>query len=302
MPTWLMYTLVTVVMGQMVLPTLNKLTADRGSLPRSLVWLYAFASLFCIAASVITQESLHGYVWGFIWIVIGLGVLDAFAQYGYWRVIATPAGLSKASIFGQGEDFVAVGLGYLILDEIRILTPLLALGVVLLFGSALFFTKDYATRQKKGTQEIAVPFSTWRWIAFYCVVWGIVHFAIRYLALDGMSPLNFLWAYYIGSFLGALAVYQRSSSEERGPGMTRKQVMKMILIGAVLPTSVGFVYLAKMHTPLTVFQPIFGLAGVIFPVVVLDLWWKKQLRQLSKKGWAAIVLGLIGATIVALGY
>jgi drug/metabolite transporter (DMT)-like permease len=297
---WLEYTLLAVVVGQMLLPTLNKMTADRGSLPRSLVWLYGFASTLCIAANIAMRASPQNYIWGYVWLVIGLGVFDAFAQYGYWRVIATPGGLSKASIFGQGEDVVAVVLGYIFLGEIRILTPLLGLGVVLLMGSVLFF--NAAQQKKQSEREAPAPFSVWRLIAFNCLVWGVVHFAIRYLALDGMSPLTFLWAYYVGSFLGALGIYIKSSPIGRGPRLTRRQALNTLLIGAVLPASVGCVYLAKTYTPLTVFQPIFGLVGIIFPVVVLDLWWKNELSRLSKKGWAAIVFGLIGATIIALGY
>lgn len=293
---WQMYLALTILVGQIIQPILSKKMADRGSLPRSLFWLYGFAAAFAILISIVLRMPIQNLTW----IVACLGILNAFANYAYWQAIATPAGLSKTSIFVPMQNFVALGLGYVFLNELGVLTPWLGFGVLLLLASAVLFSWDRAGQAKK-EGSIGSSHSIWKWITFFIVVWGVINFAMRPLAINELPWSDFILGFYGGSFVGAAAVYKISSKGKRGGSLTGKQIVNTAILATIIMSSVAFAYLTQGLAPITVVQPILGFSGILFPVAIGLLYFKEK-KHLDKKGWVALLLGIVGATIIVFGY
>jgi drug/metabolite transporter (DMT)-like permease len=124
---------------------------------------------------------------------------------------------------------------------------------------------------------------------------------MRYLSLQGMPLQNYLAAWYLGSFIGALIVFVLGGRKERGEPLTGKQMVQVASLAVVLWVSLGLEYWSKMLAPLTVVQPIYQVSEMVLPTFI-GLWIFKERLGLNYKAWVAIGAGLLGGMIIALSY
>lgn len=96
-----------VIIGHVLTPALFKKATQTNSAIGSLVW---WQFLFCLAFSLI-----YALIFGFtlkseLWMVVGIGFFNSVGSYCHWQAIKI--NLSKASLFTQPDDIIAVLLGY----------------------------------------------------------------------------------------------------------------------------------------------------------------------------------------------
>ncbi len=291
---WLLPVVLGVLVGYIVQPILNKKMAGAPSRARSLVWQFAFAAIYANVICVATGSFALNTAFG---LVFGIGVANAFANYSYWRAI--DMSLSKTSLFTQADDLIALGLGYVVLHEYRIIGPLLGAGLVLLVGSALVFS--YEASRRRGANGVAHVRGIALWIALYSVIWGIAAFSGRYFAFGGTPLLLYICAWYSGSFVGSLGVFALCPESERGAPISTLQIGRAAVLAATIMTSMSLAYWARSLAPITVTQPLYQLAEMVLPTVV-GLWYFKEKQALSRVEKIAIAIALVGGTFIAFSY
>ncbi len=227
--------------------------------------------------------------------IMALGVINALATYCQWRAMALS--MSKTSLFTMWDDLIAMFLSYSILREGRFFNPRLAAGVgISLLAIGLFVRKDY----KDKPAEKHSPSRLYAYILAYSVIWGVASFLMRLWAVNNVPPGTFLFGWYSGSFIGALAVYKLCSP----PPATRPFP---VLLKRTLPLSLAIVgslaleFWAYSLAPLVVVQPIFLVAEIIVPTLI-GLWIFKERKNLGLNGWLYFALGIGGALITALSW
>lgn len=295
---WQIPVFLRVVVSYFLHPYFVKKVADAPSRARSLVVQYVCTALCAGCAGLI-----GGADWGDvrIFVVMVIGAFNAFACYCHWR--ATAMSLSKTSLFTQADDLITLALGYLILGEGKVVGFALGVGVLLAVGSALLFAYEKGHKSAgSGTREATShAWGIGVWIGLYSVIWGVAVFSMRYLSLEGMTLLAYVFAWYAGSVVGALAVRLFASKEEVGQPLTRRQVFIAARPALTAWTALMLSYWSMQLAPIIVVQPIMQVSEMIFPMII-GLWIFKEIHGLTRRGKCAITMGLVGGIIISLSY
>lgn len=293
---WIIPVVLRALNSYVVEPILTKRMTHKPSRARSLVWTYLVAALIMLSIGIVTQTDF--LVPGMVMVLI-IGALNAFAAYSKWRAFAIS--LSKTSLFTQADDLIAMGLGYAVLGEGRILSPLIGAGILVILGSAFLF--QYVRARDKGIllDNSGKADRLWKWIAIYSVIWGVANFSQRYFSLKGMSLIAYIGGWYGGSLVGALIVYALSSRQERGPSLSREQIRGTALLAAVFVCGQMLGYWARSLAPLLVVEPFFQLAEMFFPLAAA-FWIFKEHQSLNRAEKFAIAVGLVGGVMIVFGY
>lgn len=299
MVAWHIPVLLTIGSTYILLPILNKSVAHLPGRARNLVWQYFFAAIFIGGGAIlISQTTGADGEWGrgFV-VVLGIGAVNAFACYCYWRAAAIS--LSVTSISTWVDDVIALALGFWFLQETQYLNSRLVVGVALALAATIIFSLVGTKRENFGHLQIRKILF---WVALYSVIWGGAEFSMRYFALRDMPLFSYVAAWYGGSFLGALVVFAFSDKEERGDSFIDVHAMiRVIPLALLIGVSLSFQYWAKMLAPITVSTPILQVAEMIFPTIIGLILFKER-KNLNGLGWLAMTVGVAGGLVIALSF
>lgn len=269
---------------------IKKIGAAKGSRTRKLVWQYSFtASLALITAAIFGQLELS---WPVI-IVAVIGAANAFACYCHWR--AYDISMARTAILSNLDDLFAIGLGYALLGELGLLTPILAAGIVVSVISATIFAR--IKRQDKVTG----------WVLGYSLIWGIALFSMRYFSVKGLSILTFVFAWYAGAWFGALFTrfvimrFVKMGRSEAGPPLTHIQRARVSLLAVAIWISLMLACWMRKLVPITVVQPIQLVAEMSVPALI-GLTIFSEARSMSRREIVMIIMGLVGISLIAIGF
>lgn len=292
---WQIPLFLSVLIGYIIAPILIKMIARAPSRPRSLSWQYFFCGVLASAAALLNGADLADQR---LLIVAGIGAVNAFACYCHWR--AVDISMTRTALFTQGDDIIAMLLGYLILGEGKLLNSELAIGVALAVGAVLFYSLS-----KKQTVNSASQINGWeifgKWVLCYSVIWGGAIFSMRFFALKGLNLTSYTAAWYSGSFLGALMTLRFSSKKESGEPLKARAVISILPLSVSIWTSLMLYYWSVSLAPITVVQPICQVSGVVFPALI-GVFVFKEVETLNIKSKMAMAIGLVGALIITFSF
>jgi len=283
----------------------RKITRD-GSLTRALVWQYFFLSSGAAVIALVFGINLTQT--GLLWVAV-IGFLNGFACYCQWR--ANAIHVSRTALLTQGDDLIALFLGYLVLREGQFLNIRLIIGILLSLGSIILFAlfkeedKDDKDKAKEGTVETESQYGTYRdlvlWVALYSVIWGFAIFSRRYFALANMSLPTYVLIWYLGSYGGAIAMRVFLGKKGAGNPLRARQIFRVAVLAAVTGLSLTTAYWVSMVAPITVAQPMLQVSEMVLPTMI-GLWIFKERKKMNRWTWSAIAVGLIGGITVAFSY
>lgn len=269
----------------------KKIGSVEGSRTRKLVWQFAFTALFSLL--LIPFVGLPELGWAALAIAL-LGIFNAFGCYCHWR--AYDISMSRTAMLTNLDDLIAMSLGYLVLNEIRELNPLLATGVLVSVISTLVFSRSRYIKNGQTSPSLL------GWVIGYSLVWGIALFSMRYFSLKDVSMFAFAIFWYAGSWLGALIVrFFVMRSREAGNPLDFTQLKKVFFLAILVWTSLLFNYWLRMLVPITVIQPIQLVAEMSIPAA-LGLFWFHEIKSMNRKEKLSIGFGLAGLLLVVIAY
>ena len=292
---WLIPVFFRIIFAYLIAPGLIKKMTDEPARTRKLVWQFGLAAIFAVGLAVLAGANLADPR---IAIVLLIGAVNAFACYCQWRAMAIS--LSKTSIFTQADDLIAIGLGYIFLNEASFVGLGLGIGIALAIGSALLLSV-VKSRGSKNSVQGKNERSLLMWVGAYSLIWGGAMFSYRWFAVQNVSPFAFMAAWYAGSFVGAVGVYFAMGKEEAGRPLTRRQTSIVACLAVVIVASNLAAYWTTVFAPITVAQPIFQIAEMVFPTLI-GLYVFKEKKDLGRIDKLAFAVGMAGGVIIALSY
>lgn len=271
----------------------KKIGASEGSRTRKLVWQFFFAaSLAFFTAAVAGRLEM---TWPVL-IVIAIGAANAFGCYCLWR--AYDISMSRAAILSNLDDLIAIGLGYAVLGEWGVLTPALAAGVAISVVSATVFARLKVSHEGEKASRVRLM----SWVLGYSSIWGIAMFSMRFFSVQGLHILTFVAAWYAGAWLGALLTrYVIMGQDEAGPPLAPAQRGKVFLLAVSVWTSLMCAYWMRVLVPITVVQPMQLVAEMSIPALIALIFFGEA-RSASRREILVIVAGILGITLIAIGY
>lgn len=273
---------------------IKKIGASEGSRARKLVWQYFFCAFLAITTAMVAKQitlSISLVAIAFI------GMAVACGAYCHWRAFAVS--MSRTAMLSILDDLIAMTLGYAILGELRILTPALTIGVIIVVTSGILFAKaqhEYKLGGGKLGNQYAI------WVFCYTIFGGVAMFSTRFFSLQGMPILTYVAAYYFGAWLAALLLrFLVMGPDEIGRPLTNSQRVKVLLLGTSLWISLMLSYFIRIFVPITVIQPISLVAEMSIPTMI-GLVIFHEGKGLSARGVGLILIGFIGISLIAVGF
>ncbi len=271
---------------------IKKIGATEGSRTRKLVWQYFFAATLAIVTA--------GFAGGLelsssVAIVAVIGAANAFGCYCHWR--AYDISMSRTAVLSNLDDLIAIGLGYVLLGELGVLTPILAAGVVVSVVSAMVFAriKHANGNGESGRRLIG-------WVLGYSLIWGVAMFSMRLFSVQGMNLMTNVAAWYSGSWVGALFTrFVIMGKAEAGIPLTHTQRARVFLLAVAIWTSLMFAYWMRELVPITVVQPVQLVAEMSIPTATA-LFFLREADNLSRGEKYTIAIALLGVALVVVGY
>lgn len=268
----------------------KKIGAVEGSRTRKLVWQYFFAASLALITAAITGRLELSWP---VMIVAVIGAANAFGCYCHWR--AYDISMARTAMLSNLDDLLAIGLGYALLGELGVLTPVLTAGVVVSVISATIFAR--IKRSNDGSSGRLIG-----WVLGYSSIWGIAIFSMRFFSVQGLSMPTFVAAWYVGAWFGALFTrFVIMGRDEAGPPLAYTQRAKVFLLAVVIWTSLMFAYWIRELVPITVIQPIQLVAEMSIPATIAMIFFGEA-RDMSRKEVIVIASGLIGIALIAIGF
>lgn len=273
----------------MVQIVIKKIGVAEGSRTRKLVWQYFFAASLALITAVISgQINLSR---SFIIVAI-IGAANAFACYCHWR--AYDISMSRTAVLSNLDDLTAMGLGYMILGEARILTPYLAAGIVLSIISTIIFARaKHRNKPSDGRFKDRLVI----WVLGYTIVWGIAMFSMRFFSVRGMDMPTYVVAWYGGAWVGALLTRFMMGRDEAGLPLAHSQKAKVLFLALCIWTSLMLGVFIRKFTPITIIQPIQLVAEMSIPAII-GLTIFGEAHGMSRREIAAITIGIVGITLI----
>ncbi len=245
-------------------------------------------------------------------LVVGVGVLNGFANITQWR--ASRISMSKTSLLSFGDDIIAVLLAIALIGDGRYLNAVSAMGMALCFATGVLFW----WHDKKNGGESAHFYLC---VMLYSVLWGVADFSQRYFAIEHMNAGQFVFAWYLGSSLALGTVFLgrkfllpllalRSAyfrtvfhnvQVETGKPYRAKDIGLIFVFAVGLCTCLAIEYWAKVLAPQTVVGPILLVSEALIPTTI-GLWIFKEGRGFDKHQWGFAALGIIGVSLLAFGF
>ena len=259
----------------------KRLAGNSEKLPRKIRLQYYVTGLCALVACWWTNERI---TIGVTFLVVAfVGFANSFAAYCRLRTMAISA--ARTGMLNSFDDIIAMGLGYLFLGEVQILTPTIVLGVTVSVAAALICAVIDYRRGKKRPE--GGWFENQRFLVLvltFSVIWGFAIFCIRYCAADyKLNIFEFVLAWYGGASLGGPLVVALSSKEKVGAPLDRNEIKLAIMMGFCIWFSRMFDFVMRMMVPLTISQPIQLQAEMVLPAIVGIIWFKEAKHVFETK-------------------
>lgn len=266
--------------------------------------------LFCAVLAILLALSTQSFVLnGITLLVVGIGVLNSIAAYCQWR--AMDISLSKTSLFTFWDDFIAMGMSFIILGEGRYLNIMTTIGVLLSSVAVVLFTL-YNYKKRQGGAHVqqagaATSFtgSFYVYVLSYSVIWGVAMFMHRYAGLEQIQTPTFLSAWYVGSVVGAsgIMILSRYVTPAAPPvqKLSPREFRWLFLLSIVIMMSLGLGYMAYQAAPQNIVQPFFMVGEMVVPSLI-GLYLFHERKEIDTKEKILFALALVGGLIVALSF
>jgi len=293
---WLVLVVLYALVGNVLGPILIKTAATGLGRVERFALQYFFAAALMLAVLFATGFTLSRS----LLFAVCIGFANGFGTYCQWR--AVDLSLSKTALFSWGSGLIAVVLGYVLLNERTVVTPVMASGLLLVFLSVVLLAIREHRAHKKNAVETGGA-SVYLWITGYSLIWGVVEFLTRVFAVNGVGTATFLGGWYFGSFLVGLVllvgVWGRSG---RVPlSFSVRGTLLSAALALMIVANLGLGYWVYHYLPLAVAQPLFLILGAVAPALV-GLFYFKEGKRFDRQEWLLYGLGAVGAILVVIGF
>lgn len=278
--------------------TLSKYLADQPDQIKRI----AVNMTFCVTAA-----ALFAVVTGNVrfdastYTVMGVGVLNAFANIALWR--ATKVSMSKTSMLSFGDDIIGILLVWVIIGDGKYLNVVSGSGMSLCVLTALLFW--WYNNQKKANREPRVFYA---YVLIYCVLWGVAISSQRYYAFNQLPTAQFVFAWYFGSFLTMMVVlagraFLRTAAQnkERAVSFRLRDYAIVFVYAMGIVGGLSIEYWAKILAPQTVVQPIFLVSEAVIPTMIGWTLFRER-KSFATSEWVFSGIGFAGVVLLALGF
>ncbi|MBI4065734.1 hypothetical protein HY412_00880 [Candidatus Kaiserbacteria bacterium] len=296
--SWFVPVIIYVVINYLGVRSLNKHLANQpDQIKRITVNMFFCAcagALFALVTGNLRFDSNTYFV-------MGVGVLNAFANIMQWR--ATKVSMSKTSMLSFGDDIIAVLLAWVIIGDGKYLNGVSASGMVLCLLTGILFWW-HSNKTKAGKETSSFYFH----VLAYCMLWGIAIFSQRYFAFNNLSVAQFVFAWYLGSFLTMAAIFTGravvrtiSNSGEKAIAFRFKDYAIVFVYALGIAGGLAIEYWAKILAPLTVVQPIFLVSEAVIPTIIGWTIFRER-KTFDRAQWSFSALGFTGVILLAFGF
>lgn len=239
-------------------------------------------------------------------IIFCVGAANGFAAYCQWR--ADQISMSLGALFGFMDDVIAIGLGFIVLNETQYLSSGISVGLALCASAtALLGINNYFKKKQGGKHVAPILFL---YILGYTCIWGIATFLMRYWAVSNVPITKFVAAWYGGAFSMALIIFvvnkfwfknKDAGEENKKTPSTKKTLALTSTAGAFIVGAIFLSYWAYQLAPLTVAKPILFASGLVPPMLVgMFLFNEKSQYQGIEKVF--LIQAIVGALFVAFSF
>ncbi|QQG46231.1 MAG: hypothetical protein HYY55_00065 [Candidatus Niyogibacteria bacterium] len=316
---WLVPVIIRILIGNIFYPWFGKaklIHTDKISFNNRFTLHYFFAAAFGSVAALFLGQLVFDKTLLFI---TSIGAANGYAAYCQWK--ADQHSLSFVSITLFMDDVIAITLGYIVLNESKYLNFGMGAGLFLCVVTIIGLGFSNYRKQKIGEEHVAPKLFIY--VAVYTVIWGFATFSMRYFALSDISVGKFVFGWYGGAFLMALAIFcitkiksifpkkdnENKDNEKKNDEMNRElsplpirtTLWMTAVAGGSIFSSIFLSYWALQLAPLTVVKPIFFvsqmLGRMILGLFMFDEY--KQYRGIEK---ILVLLAVIGAITIALSF
>lgn len=276
---------------------IKKIGATEKSRARKLLGQYVFTAFLVGIAIVIAGPSNVHWSSTFFLIILGIGIANAVGTYWYWKAI--DISLTRTSMLSQTDDLFAIGLAFLFLGELELLSPVLVAGIVLAIVSASLFL--YISHQNK-EERVADIRRLLVLVLGFSLIWGMSIFSQRFFNVEGINLLTFISAWYAGAFVGALFVrYFLAGDKEIGTALKPNQMFHTFVLAVLILSSLAIQYWIREFTPIAVIQPIQLAAQIIIPTLAGLFIFKERAKITQIEKWL-LTISLLGIMLVMLSF
>lgn len=290
---WYTPVIIRLVTAYVLAPFMQKRIAGLKSRPKRLSLMFFFCAVMSILISSIWEAQINITV-GLIMIV---GAVNAFGTYCQWS--AMNISLSRNSLFTVWDDIIAMTLSYFILRESQFMSLRLGLGIFLsLLAVFLFVLNDF--KFKNSEKQTRIDPSFYVFVFCYSIIWGLALFLMKYWAVKTVPISNFTLGWYLGAFIGSLAVLKISKkidTENSKTKLTKKDVFALLVLGFLTFISLVLGYLSFKLAPQIVVQPIFLVGELALPAII-GLFAFKERKNYTVKEWVFLGVGVFGGYLV----
>lgn len=293
-----------VVIASIASQVIIKKIVSGTSLPIGVSFPSAYFFGFLIALSYFLMAGDH-LQFTALAVIIGMGIFNGFASWCNWE--ATRISQSMRSVFMFGDDVIAMGLCFMILREDQFMSLWVWIGSsISLTAIFMLARRSYLSAKKnlavKGKKEITnLPVTFFVYVLAVSLIWGIVKFAERYLALEGVSVGTFLLGWYGGALLPAIIIFKFHPSRINVEYSWLEAGKYGLVFALTAATAIGLQFWTYMVTPLVIVQPIFMVSDMVFSALI-GLIFFKEARSYSRTEWFYFGLGLVGSLFIILSF
>lgn len=291
--SWQGYICIQILFGFGIARPFQKKAADSKERDKLLVWKFLHAAVLS-SVFYLASASAGGWWHPQMALVTILGILNGVANHYHWK--AMRVSLTKTSALKQFEHIIAIVLAFVFLGEYRLLfQPRVALGLVLCLLSAWLFA---TVREESKVFKNLVLLSS---VLKYSLLWGVAIFAMRFVALERLPVVNYLFAWYGPSFFTVLVIFAFQKNGQLGLRVPKQESRWALLAGISIWLAQFAAYRAKQLAPVTVSQPLVMVADMLIPGL-FGWYFFQEGRQFSRTEKFAALVGLAGGVVLALGF
>lgn len=293
---WQVPVVLRIIMAHIVGQYFLKKVVGLPSRTRRFVWQFFFAMIIGLAVAFLSGTPLADKR---LFLVGLLAAVNSIGTYCYWRALAISQ--SKTALMTWADDVIAMLLAYVFLGEMRVLTSFMILGIVLCMFATVALPVVSSSGNAGGKVEARAHRVLIGWVAGYSIFWGITSFAMRAFALRNVPLVGFIASWYVGAFVGALAVQAKAGPEESGGALDKRGIGGTVVLAVLIMIALICAYWQRQLAPITVVQPIQQVTEMVFPAL-MGLFVFKEAKGMTRSEKARIALGMAGGIIVALSF
>ncbi len=217
-----------------------------------------------------------------------LGILFAIGVFATNKAIKI--NLSRTFIANQFSGLVSIILSAVFLAEYLLFDPRTLRGILLLLTFPLSFI-SIVLMKGFGKGKISNKWAIW--CIVFTMILGTAMFLVKVFVAD-ISTLEVLLFQYIGSFLTVLVIVILTKVNLK---LNRKLILKSLLLGILMSTSLTFLYKSYSLAPLAYVQLVQKLGTTIIGVL-LGLIVFKESKSLNRKSIIGMTVGFISLILI----